>query len=261
VKPLLASMLAALVLSACSVDTREKGAAQADVPPNPVGQWQATTLNGKPFDPRQLPIQLSVGAGWMQARSQCVWWHWDWRVTAPAVFTAKTAPFLQRSEANSDAVPLPMCARGLALHEQAFAKAVDGARTIGMPDAARFTLTGPAGAIGFVRRSGIEGHWSVDAINATAITKADYPIQLVIDRDTIGASSQCVWWRWRYRLDAGRLTLTPIDTDIPICERTRTATEDGFERTMASVQRVMINDDHTLTFNGAKGPITASIAP
>jgi hypothetical protein len=250
-------LLIGLALAGCS-DSREPTAKTA---PNPIGQWQVTQLNGQPIAPQGPPITLSIGKGWMQARSQCVWWHWNWTMTAPDRFSAKTAQFLLRSEADTEPTPVPMCARGLTPQETAFAKAVDGAQTMAMPDSQGFSVTGVSGGLAFTRRPGLEGQWSVAAIDSMPLTNRDHLIQVVIDDDTITAYSQCVWWRWRYRADKTRLTLKAIDEDIPICERSRTPTENTFERAMTSAALWNLGKTQQLRLQGAAETVTLVVAP
>lgn len=252
-----AALGAVSLLAGCSPSPSEAPAAA----PSPVGQWQVESIDGATVDTRQPPIFVSIGKDWAYASSQCVWWRWSWKSDGKGGFSATESPFLLRSEPNASADPVAMCARGLSAHEQAFEAKVQASDAISMAGNDDLLLKGKGSSVKLKRRPNIEGRWDVASINGKPITTQDYPIHLTIADGEIYAASQCVWWKWKYRTTGKTLTKERTETDVPICERGRSETENRFEKAIEEASSWSLGEDQSLTLKGPAGSISLQIGP
>jgi heat shock protein HslJ len=232
----------------------------SSVATNPVGQWQVESIDGATVDTRQPPIFVSIGKDWAYASSQCVWWRWSWKRDGKGGFSAKQTPFLLRSEPNALAEPVPMCARGFSSQEQAFKSKFEDSTALSMSDGT-LLLKGKGSNLKLARLPNIEGRWDVTSINGKPITTQDYPIHLTIANGEIYAASQCVWWKWKYRTTGKTLTKERTDLDVPICERGRSAAENGFEKAIEDAETWTLSTNQRLTLKGRNGGIDLQIGP
>lgn len=192
------------------------------------GHWLIKSVNDKVPPAGQHEISLSINGGSILARSQCVWWVWDYRRDAKGGFSTHMSNWLYR-EPGGEPTPRPICARGLSHAEKEFEGAVSGATLATIHGSNELHLSGPKDKMAFTHRPGFEGEWEVTALNGRALGKDDYPIEVFIQKDQISAGSQCVGWKWTYSVANGGLRIKSAN-DFPNCERSRSEAENLFER-------------------------------
>ncbi len=235
-------------------DTSAKETAAKVRPISLNGQWRVTALNGRPMDPRQFPIFLTANGTHIYASSQCIWWYWSHR-TQKNRFSATPVPRLIKAE-NGESLPPPMCARGLHSLETSFQKAVESANQITAISPSTLGLDGNGTSLTLERRPGIEGRWTVMAINNRPLDPSDYPIHLDISDQNITATSQCVQLFWTYQRTGARLETQPTRRNAPICERSRTAAETKLEAIMGKLTLWRSLSDHGLYVLTGKETVT-----
>lgn len=224
---------------------------------DPVGQWKLAGLDGKPWPASAYPVRIAIADNWIHATSQCVWYRWTWMRNGETGFSARRTTFLSRSEPGEEPSPVPMCARGLSPDEKSFEQAIEQAKTLAFVNPNKITL----GQLALERLPDIEGRWDVESLSGQQLTRKDYPINAAIENDEIYAASQCVWWKWRYRITGEQLVLKRIEENVPICERSRAATEDQFEKALQGAMTAKLDRNRSLLISGPSGSVKFRIGP
>ena len=102
------------------------------------GTWQVTGISTVDLSTELVTFKIDNGV--MVARSQCVWFRWEFDVTGTTIMVERAM------RAEGDARPIVMCARALTRLEVAYSEMMDSAVSYSFEADGQLTFTAPEGS-------------------------------------------------------------------------------------------------------------------